>query len=120
LKKFPEILINLRALLGYLEQKAFAGAGSTAFVGSALHQHDIGTDFFDTVPGDYVVFPTAHHAEKTAGSWHHQGTDIAVRNLDLDICDKPQPLAGTDTQNFLALQVGEFDGHRWYLPILLD
>jgi hypothetical protein len=115
LKKFPEILMNLRALLGYLEQKAFSGAGGAAFVGSAFHQHNIGADLFDAVPGDYVIFPTADHAEKTAGSRNDDGTDSSFRDINLNVCNKPQPLAGTDAQNFLALQVSELDGHEAFL-----
>ena len=110
--------MNLRALLGYLEQKAFSGAGGAAFVGSAFHQHNIGADLFDAVPGDYVIFPTADHAEKTAGSRNDDGTDSSFRDINLNVCNEPQPLAGTDAQNLLALQVSELDGHEAFL--LLD
>ena len=39
--------------------------------------------------------------------------------VDLDIGDKSQPLAGADTDDLLALEVGKFHGHGRSLPIRL-
>ena len=102
----------------YSEQKSLSGAGCAAFVGLAFHQYDIRTDFSDTVPGNYVIFPAAYHSEKAAGSRNHDGTYTSARNVNLDIRNKSQPLAGADTEDLFALQVSELDRHGAFL--LLD
>ena len=93
-------------LLWYLEQKSFAGTGNSAVTGFCLHQYDIRADSFDAVPGDYVVVATACHTQKTAGPGNHDGAEIAFRDVDLNIGDKPQSLTGTDADDFLALEIG--------------
>ena len=104
--------------MGYLEQKSFSGPGDSALIGPALHQHDIRADFFDAAPGDYVIVPAACHPEKSAGTGDDDGTEIAFGEIDLYIGDKAQPLAGADTDHFLALEVGKFDGHEAFLLLV--
>ena len=106
-------------LLGYLEQTAFCGPGNPAVGGLCFHKHDIGADFFDAVPGNYVIIPAACHSQKAAGTGNHNGTDFSFRNVNLDIGDESQPLAGADTDDLLALEVGKFHGHGRSLPIRL-
>lgn len=115
LKKFPEISGNLPSAFRYLEQKPLSCLGDSAFIWSAFHQYDIRADFFDTIPGDYVIIPTAGNAEKTAGTGDYNSAEIAFRNFDLDIADKSQPLAGTDADDLLALKVSKFNGHEAFL-----
>ena len=104
--------------MGYLEQKPFAGTGDPAVARFCFHKHNVGPDFFDAVPGDYVVVPTSGNAEEAAGAGNDDGSDIALRNIDLDIGNEAQPLAGADADDFLALQIRKLHGHGALL--LLD
>jgi hypothetical protein len=119
LKKFHEIPLNPGSGLRDLEQKALLRPGDPAFGRFGFHKYNVGADAFDTVPGDYVVIPAAGYPEKTAGPRYDHGTDVPLRDINLNICDKPQPLAGADTDDFLALEVSEFDGHGRSLPLRL-
>ena len=120
LKKFPEILLISGKALCNLEQKALSGPGNPALVWFAVYQYDIRTDFFDTVPGNYVVIPASGNTEKTAGARNHDGTEITLGNIDLDIGDEAKPLAGADADDLFALEVSKFHGHSWSLPVYLN
>ena len=103
--------------LGHLEQKALLRSWDPAVSRSCFHQNDIRANFFDTVPGNYVVLPSARDSEKTTGARYHDGTDMAFRDINLHIGDESQPLAGADADDLLALQVCKFDGHEAF-PLL--
>ena len=78
-----------------------------------IHQHNVGSDLFDTAPGNDVIFPPPGDPQQAAGSGHHDGTDLSSGDLDLDIRDKPQTLSVADADDFLALQISEFHGHGY-------
>jgi hypothetical protein len=114
-EKFSESCLCSGGFLQQLEQKALSAPGDPAVAGLCFHKHNIRADFPDAVPGDYVVIPAADHPEKTAGAGHHNGADVSLGHIDLNVADKSQTLAGTNADHFLALQFRKFDGHEAYL-----
>ena len=91
--------------------------GDPAVVWLRVYQNDVRADLFDAVPGNDVVVPAARNAQQTAGAGDHDGADIAVRDLNLDISDESQPLPRAGADDLLALQVSEFHGQGAF-PLL--
>ena len=110
-KKFRIFLTFWCHSSGLLEKQPGFSPGTTAFLRTHIHQHDIRPHFAYPAPGNNIVILPAEEAEKPAGTRHHDGRDVPRRDLHAGIRNIPQPPPVRHADNFLTMQLCKFRGH---------
>ena len=98
-----------KALVPSLSQQLLPGHPAVVWLG--VHQHNVRADFFDAAPGNDVVLMAPGNPQNPTWTGHHNGADVPLGNLNLNVGYEPQPLAVADADDLLALQVGKIHGH---------
>ena len=91
---------------------------NTTGVGICLYQDDIRANAADTVPGNPQIFLPANQSQNLARPWDKNGVNISLRDLHLDIFNKPQPPPVTDADHFFTLQLCQTNAHT--SPLLIS
>ena len=98
-----------KALVPSLSQQLLPGHPAVVWLG--VHQHNVRADFFDAAPGNDVVLMAPGNPQNPTWTGHHDGANVPVGDIDMDVGYEPQPLAVADADDLLALQVGKIHGH---------
>ena len=98
-----------KTLVPSLPQQLLPGHPAVVWLG--VHQHNVRADFFDAAPGNDVVLMAPGNPQNPTWTGHHNGADVPLGNLNLNVGYEPQPLAVADADDLLALQVGKIHGH---------
>ena len=96
---------------GISAETALSGPGDPAVLRSGIHQYDIRSDFTDAVPGDAVILMGPQKPCEFAGPGDNDGGNLAFRHFNQDVGNITKPAAVADTDNLLALKLGEFHRH---------
>lgn len=79
-------------------------SGNAAITGLDIYQNNIRTDSADAVPGDHIVILSANHAKQLTRPGNNNGGYTPVRDLHLQIANKPQTMTVVDTNDFFTPQ----------------